>query len=50
MYIDLASFLNPSPYLVPEDMSLAKVTSFACLYLFMMHLLSIQSHCALMAL
>uniref|UniRef100_A0A2P2MKY6 Chloride channel protein n=1 Tax=Rhizophora mucronata TaxID=61149 RepID=A0A2P2MKY6_RHIMU len=25
MYIDLASFLNPSPYLVPEDMSLAKV-------------------------
>ncbi|XP_011621417.1 chloride channel protein CLC-d isoform X1 [Amborella trichopoda] len=25
MYIDLAPFLNPSPYLVPEDMSLAKV-------------------------
>ncbi|XP_010277685.1 PREDICTED: chloride channel protein CLC-d-like [Nelumbo nucifera] len=25
MYIDLAPFLNPSPYIVPEDMSLAKV-------------------------
>ena len=25
MYIDLAPFLNPSPYLVPEDMSLTKV-------------------------
>ncbi|CAA6653621.1 unnamed protein product [Spirodela intermedia] len=25
MYIDLAPFLNPSPYVVPEDMSLAKV-------------------------
>ncbi|CAN6454039.1 unnamed protein product [Victoria cruziana] len=25
MYIDLAPFLNPSPYMVPEDMSLAKV-------------------------
>lgn len=26
MYIDLAPFLNPSPYVVPEDMSLTKVT------------------------
>ncbi|KAG9456454.1 hypothetical protein H6P81_000962 [Aristolochia fimbriata] len=25
MYIDLAPFLNPSPYVVPEDMSIAKV-------------------------
>ncbi|KAI9115101.1 hypothetical protein K1719_014114 [Acacia pycnantha] len=25
MYIDLAPFLNPSPYIVPEDMSLSKV-------------------------
>ncbi|GMH08419.1 hypothetical protein Nepgr_010259 [Nepenthes gracilis] len=25
MYIDLAPFLNPSPYIVPEDMSLTKV-------------------------
>uniref|UniRef100_A0A5B6Z8H8 Chloride channel protein n=1 Tax=Davidia involucrata TaxID=16924 RepID=A0A5B6Z8H8_DAVIN len=25
MYIDLAPFVNPSPYLVPEDMSLTKV-------------------------
>ncbi|KAJ0982306.1 hypothetical protein J5N97_010561 [Dioscorea zingiberensis] len=25
MYIDLTPFLNPSPYVVPEDMSLAKV-------------------------
>ncbi|KAL2530482.1 Chloride channel protein CLC-d [Forsythia ovata] len=25
MYIDLALFLNPSPYVVPEDMSLTKV-------------------------
>lgn len=25
MYLDLAPFLNPSPYIVPEDMSLAKV-------------------------
>ncbi|KAK4388562.1 Chloride channel protein CLC-d [Sesamum angolense] len=25
MYIDLATFLNPSPYVVPEDMSLTKV-------------------------
>ncbi|KAK3417597.1 hypothetical protein EUGRSUZ_H03545 [Eucalyptus grandis] len=25
MYIDLAPFLNPSPYVVPEDMSLTKV-------------------------
>ncbi|KAB2009439.1 hypothetical protein ES319_D10G167000v1 [Gossypium barbadense] len=28
MYIDLAPFLNPSPYVVPEDMSLTKVISF----------------------
>nr|GMD63389.1 chloride channel protein CLC-D [Ipomoea batatas] len=27
MYIDLAPFINPSPYIVPEDMSLTKVTS-----------------------
>lgn len=26
MYIDLAPFLNPSPYVVPEDMSLTKVS------------------------
>lgn len=26
MYIDIAPFLNPSPYVVPEDMSLTKVT------------------------
>lgn len=25
MYIDLAPFLNPSPYVVPEDMSVTKV-------------------------
>ncbi|KAG7013564.1 Chloride channel protein CLC-d, partial [Cucurbita argyrosperma subsp. argyrosperma] len=25
MYIDLLPFLNPSPYIVPEDMSLTKV-------------------------
>ncbi|CAN6281805.1 unnamed protein product [Urochloa humidicola] len=25
LYLDLAPFLNPSPYVVPEDMSLAKV-------------------------
>lgn len=25
MYIDLAPFVNPSPYVVPEDMSLSKV-------------------------
>ncbi|KAF5752283.1 chloride channel protein CLC-d [Tripterygium wilfordii] len=25
MYIDLALFLNPSPYIIPEDMSLTKV-------------------------
>lgn len=30
MYIDLAPFLNPSPYVVPEDMSLTKVI-FSCL-------------------
>lgn len=28
MYIDLAPFLNPSPYVVPEDMSLTKVLVF----------------------
>lgn len=28
MYLDLAPFLNPCPYVVPEDMSLAKVTYF----------------------
>lgn len=28
MYIDLAPFLNPSPYVVPEDMSLTKVIIF----------------------
>ena len=28
MYIDLAPFVNPSPYVVPEDMSLAKVIFF----------------------
>jgi chloride channel 7 len=26
LYLDLAPFLNPSPYIVPEDMSLAKVS------------------------
>lgn len=31
MYIDLAPFLNPSPYIVPEDMSLTKVI--ICLYM-----------------
>ncbi|THU59245.1 hypothetical protein C4D60_Mb07t00110 [Musa balbisiana] len=25
LYLDLASYLNPAPYIVPEDMSLAKV-------------------------
>jgi hypothetical protein len=25
LYLDLAPFLNPSPYIVPEDMSMAKV-------------------------
>nr|GMD88319.1 chloride channel protein CLC-D [Ipomoea batatas] len=25
MYIDLSPFVNPSPYIVPEDMSLTKV-------------------------
>lgn len=25
LYLDLAPFVNPSPYIVPEDMSLAKV-------------------------
>ena len=25
MYIDLEPFVNPTPYIVPEDMSLAKV-------------------------
>lgn len=30
MYIDLGPFLNPSPYVVPEDMSLTKVTIFLC--------------------
>jgi len=25
MYLDLAPFLNPCPYIVPEDMSLSKV-------------------------
>lgn len=29
MYLDLTPFLNPSPYVVPEDMSLAKV--FSCI-------------------
>lgn len=28
MYIDLGPFLNPSPYVVPEDMSLSKVYLF----------------------
>jgi hypothetical protein len=27
LYLDLAPFLNPSPYVVPEDMSLAKVST-----------------------
>lgn len=27
MYIDLLPYLNPSPYIVPEDMSLTKVTN-----------------------
>lgn len=26
MFLDLAPFLNPSPYIVPEDMSVTKVT------------------------
>ncbi|CAL9151266.1 unnamed protein product [Musa hybrid cultivar] len=25
LYLDLASYLNPAPYIVPEDLSLAKV-------------------------
>lgn len=28
MYLDLAPFVNPSPYIVPDDMSLTKVTTF----------------------
>lgn len=31
LYLDLAPFLNPSPYIVPEDMSLAKVESVSVL-------------------
>lgn len=27
MFLDLAPFLNPSPYIVPEDMSVTKVTT-----------------------
>lgn len=32
MYIDLGPFLNPSPYVVPEDMSLSKVYLFPNLF------------------
>ena len=28
MYLDLEPFVNPSPYIVPEDMSLTKVTTY----------------------
>lgn len=39
MYIDLAPFVNRSPYIVPEDMSLTKVTMFAhVLFLYMHHM------------
>lgn len=43
LYLDLAPFLNPCPYIVPEDMSLAKVngtfcvcvgTSFLCIIIY----------------
>lgn len=33
MYIDLAPFLNPSPYVVPEDMSLTKVNGISSILL-----------------
>lgn len=33
MYIDLAPFLNPSPYIVPEDMSLTKVCNFISVFI-----------------
>lgn len=42
MYIDLAPFLNPSPYVVPEDMSLTKVT-FLCLSV-LDYLVCVYSH------
>jgi len=36
LYLDLAPFLNPSPYVVPEDMSLAKVNH--VFYFWILHL------------
>ncbi|XWS08148.1 hypothetical protein CRYUN_Cryun41cG0055400 [Craigia yunnanensis] len=30
MYVDLAPFFNPSPYVVPEDMSLTKIYNLFC--------------------
>lgn len=32
MYIDLLPYLNPSPYIVPEDMSLTKVRNLFASY------------------
>lgn len=38
MYIDLAPFVNPSPYVVPEDMSLTKVHFSSLVYSYCIHL------------
>ena len=51
MYIDLAPFLNPSPYIVPEDMSLTKVVFSILLASWLIMLLSffnpISAYCLL---
>lgn len=38
MYIDLAPFVNRSPYIVPEDMSLTKVTVLAHVWFLHLHI------------
>lgn len=53
MYIDLAPFLNPSPYVVPEDMSLTKVLVFfppllIYLFHFFVFIISSNKNCILL--
>ena len=56
MYIDLAPFLNPSPYVVPEDMSVTKVSAFlprvdSCnAYVGMLLLVALPGSCCILVL
>ena len=49
MYIDLAPFVNRSPYIVPEDMSLTKVEILTYVTLSYSHMVFLRKLLALLA-